>query len=79
VNAVRGLTKPFGYRVPACSTAAFSKRCRTELPADVLSIVEPLLLQIEQLTAQIEAADQRIDDLAESPTPKRWHQQEYPA
>ena len=37
VNAVRGLTKPFGYRVPACSTAAFSKRCRTELPADVLA------------------------------------------
>ncbi|MFY9935319.1 MAG: transposase [Silvibacterium sp.] len=32
VNAVRGLAKPCGYRLPASSTLCFAKRCRAVLP-----------------------------------------------
>jgi transposase len=32
VNAVRGLAKPCGYRLPASSTLCFAKRCMGLLP-----------------------------------------------
>jgi transposase len=67
VNAVRGLGKPCGHRLPICSTESFAKRCRAELPIELLNIAEPLLQQIELATAQIALCDQRIEELAEGP------------
>ena len=34
IHAVRGLIKPFGHRLSACSTDRFVNRCRTELPSE---------------------------------------------
>jgi transposase len=65
VNAVRGLVKPCGYRLPICSTESFAGRCRADLPAELLDIAEPLLKQIELATAQITLCDKRIEELAD--------------
>jgi transposase len=69
VNAVRSLIKPLGHRLPLCSTECFPKRCRAELTPQLLTTVDPLLVQIEQLTAQISHYDQRIRMLSESTFP----------
>ena len=65
VNAVRGLVKPCGHRLPLCSTESFARRCRTDLPANLLDIVEPLLKQIEVAGEQITLYDRRIEELAD--------------
>jgi len=65
VNAVRGLVKPCGHRLPLCSTESFAGRCRADLPAELLDIAEPLLKQIELATAQITLCDKRIEELAD--------------
>jgi transposase len=65
VNAVRGLVKPCGQRLPICSTESFAARCRTDLSPELLEVAEPLLKQIEVATAQIEHCDQRIEELAD--------------
>jgi transposase len=64
VNAVRGLVKPCGHRLPICSTESFAGRCRTDLPANLLDIAEPLLKQIELASEQITLCDRRIEELA---------------
>jgi transposase len=43
INAVRGLIKPFGYRLSACSTDSFVTRCRTELSSEYSVLLAPLL------------------------------------
>ena len=43
VNAARGLAKPCGYRLPSVSTSSFAKRCLAELPAGLLTALEPLV------------------------------------
>jgi transposase len=69
VNAVRSLIKPLGYRLPLCSTECFPKKCRAGLKSELLAIVDPLLVQIEHLTAQIGYYDERIKILSQSMFP----------
>lgn len=65
VNAVGGLVKPCGHRVPIRSIESFATRCRTDLPQELLGIVEPLLKQIALATAQIALFDKRSEELAD--------------
>jgi len=41
VNAVRGLAKPCGYRLPASSTLCFAKRCMAALPPGLAHATRP--------------------------------------
>jgi transposase len=50
VNAVRGLAKPCGYRLPASSTLCFAKRCAAALPPGLVRALEPVLEQIADMT-----------------------------
>ena len=43
VNAVRGLAKPCGYRLPASSTLCFAKRCLAVLPPGLARALGPVL------------------------------------
>jgi transposase len=47
VNAVRGLAKPCGYRLPASSTLCFAERCGAMLPPGLARALGPVLHQIE--------------------------------
>lgn len=65
INAVRGLVKSAGERLPACDAGHFDQHARPALPAQLKTAAAPLLNQIASLTRQIHLLDSRIDKLAE--------------
>ena len=64
INSVRGLVKPFGYRVSSCDADCFAARCRQELPGDVRASLLPRVEQITQLTEQIRDYEKQISVVA---------------
>src|ERR1700731_4065036 len=50
VNAVRGLTKACGHRMPASSTRCFAKRSLAAMPPGLAQALTPVLEQIAQMT-----------------------------
>jgi transposase len=70
VNATRGLAKPCGFRLPKCSTRSFHKRCLMLLPEGLKPALKPLIDQIEQVTAQIEIYNERIEEMTKQAFPE---------
>ena len=70
VNAVRGLAKPCGYRLPASSTLCFAKRCMAVLPPGLVQALGPVLEQIADMTVKIKAYDRLIKQLTETEYPE---------
>jgi transposase len=66
VNAVRGLAKPCGYRLPASSTLCFAKRCMAVLPPGLAQALGPVLEQIATMTVKIKHYDRLIKRLTET-------------
>src|SRR6201993_1642128 len=60
VNAVRGLTKSWGYRMPASSTRCFAKRSLAVMPPGLQQALGPVLQQIAEMTARIKQYDRQI-------------------
>jgi transposase len=69
INAVRGLVKPFGYRLSACDADCFAACCRQELPRAAQTSLSSLVEQIAQLTRQIQDYDLQIRTVAENKYP----------
>ena len=62
MNAVRGLAKPCGYRLPASSTLCFAKRCVEVLPPGLVQALGPAQLeQIASLTVKIKHYDRLVN------------------
>ena len=53
VNAVRGLTKACGHRMPASSTRCFAKRRLAVIPTGLVQALGPVLEQIAEMTLKI--------------------------
>jgi transposase len=66
VNAVRGLAKPCGYRLPASATLCFAKRCMEVLPPGLVQALGPVLEQIASLTAKIKHYDRLVRQFTET-------------
>jgi transposase len=64
VNALRGLVKSAGSRLPACSTESLPTRARTAIPPALAAAAMPLLEQIALLNQQIAGMDRQIEKLA---------------
>jgi transposase len=64
VNALRGLVKSAGGRLPACSTASFQTRVEASIPATLAVAGRPLLEQVEALNRNIGEMDRLIEQLA---------------
>jgi len=64
VNALRGLVKSAGGRLPACSTESLPNRAASAIPPTLAEVALPLLQQVSLLNAQIAAMDQKIEELA---------------
>lgn len=64
-NALRGLVKSGGSRLPGCSTESLPVRARDSVPAALAAAATPLINQIAQLNQQIGAMDQQIEKLAQ--------------
>jgi transposase len=70
VNAVRGLTKSCGYRMPASSTRRFAKRCLAVMPPGLAQALGPVLEQIAEMTAKIKQYDRQIQQLGQTKYPE---------
>src|SRR5271156_985484 len=66
VNAVRGLTKSCGHRMPASTTTCFAKRGLAMLPAGLAPALGPVLEQIAEMTTKIKQYDRQIRQLTET-------------
>jgi transposase len=73
VNAVRGLAKPCGYRLPASSTLCFAKRCLAVLPPGLVQALGPVLEQIADMTVKIKRTTVPSSDSPKPSTRKRRH------
>jgi transposase len=63
-NALRGLVKSSGGRLPCCSPEALPRRVGSALPSELGAAAQPLVEQIAQLNRQIAALDRQIEELA---------------
>jgi transposase len=69
VNAVRGIVKSSGQRLPKCGTEVFHNVSVEGLPEDLSSALKPVLEQIGELTEKIKGYDKEV---------KRISVKEYP-
>src|SRR6266478_1035703 len=63
VNAVRGLTKACGYRMPASATTCFAQRSLAVMPPGLAQALGPVLQQIAEMTLKIKQYDRQIQQL----------------
>ena len=70
VNALRGLAKSTGERVPKCDPDALQQERLEELPAELQAVLRPLVVQIESLTEQIQECDRKIEQIARKEYPE---------
>src|SRR5690242_1127383 len=64
VNAVRGLVKSYGQRLPKCGTAQVSRELAAGLHAELREVLEPLLKEIESLNERVKEYDERTEKIA---------------
>lgn len=67
---VRGVVKSLGERVSRCVSHCFARRAREELSDELLEILEPVLILIEELDARIGENDRRIKELCKNGYPE---------
>jgi transposase len=70
VNAVRGLTKSCGHRMPASSTRCFAKRSLSAMPPGLAQALGPVLEQIAAMTIKIKQYDRQIQQLVQTDYPE---------
>jgi transposase len=64
INAVRGLVKASGHRLPGCSAESFAHCAAEHTPSELQPALAPLISTIATLTAQIRSYDRQIETLA---------------
>lgn len=64
INAVRGLVKAMGGRLPASTTAAFAGKMASLIPPPLKHALTPLLKSIQHLSEQIRRRDRQVEELA---------------
>jgi len=64
VNALRGLVKSAGGRLPVCSTESLPARVAQAIPLALAVVATPLAEQIALLNAQIGGMDKQVEKLA---------------
>ena len=70
INHVRGIVRSFGRRVPTCGADYFVRHARPEVPAELAPALDPVLDQIDALTARIIGFDRWAEVRAEHGYPE---------
>ncbi len=70
VDAVRGLTKSCGYRLPASATTCFAQRSLAVMPPGLAQALGPVLQQIAEMTVKIMQYDRQIQQLGQTEYPE---------
>jgi transposase len=65
INTVKGILRGFGYRVAGGGTRTFPQRvAKLDLPAELREVIEPLLTQLELVTAEIVRREEDLEQVA---------------
>jgi transposase len=70
INTARGLAKAYGERLPKCDADQMGVEKTRELPAVLQEALEPLLVQVGALTAQIKECDRKVEQIARKEYPE---------
>lgn len=70
INHARCIVKTNGDRLPKCSADYFAKRCRSEIPSELLPALEYVLKTIGHLTEQIQELDREIAQMCSEKYPE---------
>jgi transposase len=70
VNAVRGIVKSTGHRLPKSSTLTFARKAKDACPEALQPALLPLLRVIEELTREIELYEKLVSQKAETEYPQ---------
>jgi transposase len=70
INCVRGIVKSFGERLPRCSSDSFFNKTATLIPDILRPALDPLRKQIAVLSAQIQAYERQIQQIADTQFPE---------
>jgi transposase len=78
INGCRSLVKSMGGRINKCSAESFAKKAPLQIPAELARAVEPLLLLVENLTAEIKKYDREVERIAKEKLPEAALLQQIP-
>lgn len=70
VNTARGLAKAIGERLPVCAADALRMERLEEVPAELRTVLEPLVKMVEALTAKIKHCEAEIEQIARDQYPE---------
>jgi len=70
INQARGLAKAVGERMASCGSSQVSVERMEELPELVRETLQPLLRQVEALTAEIDGCDIKLEQIAREHYPE---------
>lgn len=70
INAVRGLVKSMGGRLPTSTTAGFASKVASLIPPSMKSALTPLLNSIQQLSQQVQRCDRQVEELGRRKYPQ---------
>jgi transposase len=70
INAVRGMVKSSGERIPSCASSSFAKKARDAVPAGLVPALGPLIAMIGEHSKQIREYDKAIEELAKTAYPE---------
>lgn len=70
INTARGLAKSVGERLPSCDADQMGTLKASELPKHLREVLEPLLQEVESLTARMKESDRQIEQIARTKYPE---------
>jgi len=70
VNAVRGLSKSYGERLPSCSTGQVREGLAASMSEPLQNALRPLLAEVESVSQRIREYDEQIENMAMSRYPE---------
>ena len=70
INAVRGLTKACGHRMPASATPCFAQPSMAAMPPGLGQALGPVLRQIAEITLKIKQYERQIQQLGQTDYPE---------
>lgn len=75
VNAIRGMVKSYGQRLPTCTAESFHRQARSAVPPELKSALDPLFDALGALEQNIDACDKKLVAIAKTyPEVKRVSQ-----
>jgi len=70
ISHARGCTKSLGSRLPTCASDVFARKAGPSVPEELAPALAPILTIIQNLSEEIHALDQKIEDMAKERYPE---------